>query len=106
MSVDLLVLMVGMLPSKGTSDLGKKLFLEFGDNRFIQVKDEHYHSNETNQGGVFVAGTATAPMNISDSISHARAAAAAVDEFLKKAGHDAFAVKTESKVLEKVYQEK
>jgi len=106
MNVDLLVLMVGMLPSKGTSDLGKKLSLEFGDNRFIQVKDEHYHSNETNQRGVFVAGTATAPMNISDSISHARAAAAAVDEYLKIADHETFTVKSESKVLENAYQEK
>lgn len=106
MNVDLLVLMVGMLPSKGTSDLGKKLFLEFGDNRFIQVKDEHYKSNETIQDAIFVAGTATAPMNISDTISHARAAAVAVDEYLKKADQLSLSKKMSTNVLENTLHEK
>lgn len=106
MNVDLLVLMVGMLPSKGTTELGKKFGLEFGMNRFLKVRDEHYQSNETNQEGIFVAGSASAPMNISDTISHARAAATAVDHYLKTADHDGFTEKPDIRKLEKSLQEK
>lgn len=106
MNVDLLVLMVGMLPSKGTTVIGKKTGLDFGMNRFLKVKDEHYHANETNQEGIFVAGSASAPMNISDTISHARAAATAVDHYLKTTDHERFSEKNNIRNLEKALHEK
>jgi len=82
MNVDLLVLLVGMLPSKETTLLGQKMALNFEQNGFIKGKDAHCHSNLTNEEGVFIAGTSSGPMNITDSISHARAAAMEVDQFL------------------------
>jgi len=82
MNVDLLVLLVGMLPSKETTHLGQKMALNFEQNGFIKGKDAHCHSNLTNEEGVFIAGTSSGPMNITDSISHARAAAMEVDQFL------------------------
>lgn len=82
MNVDLLILLVGMLPSKETTLLGQKMALDFEKNGFIKGKDAHCHSNLTNEEGVFIAGTSSGPMNITDSISHARAAAMEVDQFL------------------------
>jgi heterodisulfide reductase subunit A len=84
MNVDLLVLMVGMLPSKDTAEIAGKLALKIGVNGFFKTWDKHYHTNLTTQKGVFIAGTATAPMNITDTISHARAAATEVDKYLKE----------------------
>lgn len=83
MNVDLLVLLIGMIPSKETSHLGEKLGLNFEKNGFIMGKDSHCHSNLTNEEGVFIAGTSGGPMNITDTISHARSAAMEVDQYLK-----------------------
>ena len=82
MNVDLLVLLIGMVPSKTTTKLGKRMGLNFEKNGFIMANDSHYHSNFTNEEGVFIAGTSGGPMNITDTISHARAAALEVDQFL------------------------
>ncbi len=84
LNVDLLVLLIGMLPSEDTSQLGKKLMLNTEKNGFIMGKDPHCHSNLTNKEGVFLAGTSCGPMNITDTINHARAAALEVDQYLKQ----------------------
>jgi heterodisulfide reductase subunit A len=84
MNVDLLVLLIGMIPSKETTKLGEKMTLHFQQNGFIMAKDTHYHSNLTNKAGVFIAGTSGGPMNITDTISHARSAAMEVDQYLKQ----------------------
>ena len=41
-------------------------------------------SNRSNLEGLFYAGTCTAPMNITETISHARAAVTEVVDYLKK----------------------
>ena len=84
MNVDLLVLMVGMLPSKDTKQIAGQLDLKTGVNGFFKAWDDHYQTNLTSQKGIFIAGSATAPMNITDTISHARAAATEVDKYLKE----------------------
>jgi heterodisulfide reductase subunit A len=64
MNLDLLILMAGMEMSAST--------------------DHHYGSNRSNLSGLFYAGTCTAPMNITETISHARAAVTEVVDYLKK----------------------
>ncbi|MCK7537710.1 MAG: hypothetical protein MZV63_45535 [Marinilabiliales bacterium] len=44
--------------------------------------DHHYGNNLSHVKGVFYAGTCTAPMNITDTISHARAAVAETVRYL------------------------
>ncbi|HUS86771.1 MAG TPA: FAD-dependent oxidoreductase [Bacteroidales bacterium] len=83
MEVDLLVLMVGMENSTDGLKTGKKFGLKTGINGFFEVADNHYGTNISNVEGIFYAGTCTAPMNITDTISHARAAAVEIDEYLK-----------------------
>ncbi|MFZ0281414.1 MAG: FAD-dependent oxidoreductase [Bacteroidales bacterium] len=82
--LDMLVLMAGMEMSEGGGILAAASELKTGENRFFSPVDHHYANNISNVKGVFYAGTATAPMNITETISHARAAAAEVVNYLGK----------------------
>jgi len=57
--------------------------LRTGENRFFTAADNHTGSNISNVEGIFYAGTCTAPMNITETISHARAAVVEVMDWLK-----------------------
>jgi heterodisulfide reductase subunit A-like polyferredoxin len=57
--------------------------LETGENKYFVSADHHFGSNISNVEGVFYAGTCIAPMNITDTISHARSAVTEVTEYLK-----------------------
>ena len=87
MELDLLVLMAGMEMSAGGKNLADLVKLNRGENRFFESADHHFGSNTGNVEGVFYAGTCTAPMNITETISHARSAVAEVTEYLKSKGN-------------------
>jgi len=82
MELDMLVLMAGMEISDGGKKIGKILGLKTGENRFFQSRDNHFGSNLSNVEGVFYAGTCTAPMNVTETISHARSAVSDVIDYL------------------------
>ncbi|MCD4770622.1 MAG: FAD-dependent oxidoreductase [Bacteroidales bacterium] len=84
MEVDMLVLMVGMQNAKAGLTLQEKFGIETGVNGFFKIKDNHYGNNLSDVDGLFYAGTCTAPMNITDTISHARSAAVEITEYLNK----------------------
>jgi len=86
MSVDLLVLLVGFVPSEGTIRIGKMLGVDFSDDGFIKTADEHTLSNVSSVSGVFLAGTCVGPRTITNTIVDARAGAAAVASYLQ--GYD------------------
>lgn len=86
MELDMLVLMAGMEMSHDGAMLADNSQLKRGDNRFLAPADHHFGSNKSNIKGVFYAGTCTAPMNITETISHARAAVADVVDYLKSEG--------------------
>jgi heterodisulfide reductase subunit A len=83
MNLDLLVLMAGMEMSEGGKKIAGLAGLKTGENRFFAATDHHYGSNRSNLSGLFYAGTCTAPMNITETISHARAAVTEVMDYLK-----------------------
>lgn len=83
MELDLLVLMAGMEMAQGGRSVAELAGLSTGDNRYFAPGDHHFGTNISNIEGVFYAGTCTAPMNITETISHARAAVAEVAEYLK-----------------------
>jgi heterodisulfide reductase subunit A2 len=83
MKLDMLVLMAGMEMSEGGKTLAELSGLKTGENRFFSAVDNHTGSNKSNVEGVFYAGTCTAPMNITETISHARAAVVEVIDYLK-----------------------
>jgi heterodisulfide reductase subunit A len=82
MKLDLLVLMAGMEMSEGGKKIAGISGLHTGENRFFAPIDNHFASNKSNIEGVFYAGTCTAPMNITETISHARAAVVEVIDYL------------------------
>ena len=84
MNLDMLVLMAGMEMSEGGKNVAGLAGLNTGENRFFAATDHHYGSNRSNLSGLFYAGTCTAPMNITETISHARAAVTEVVDYLKK----------------------
>jgi heterodisulfide reductase subunit A len=83
MELDMLVLMAGMEMSEGGKKFAGISGLKTGENKFFDPLDHHYGSNKSNEKGIYYAGTCTAPMNITETISHARAAVAEVLEYLK-----------------------
>ena len=83
MKLDLLILMAGMEMSEGGRKIAVLAGLNTGENRFFAAADPHYGSNRSNIEGLFYAGTCTAPMNITETISHARAAVTEVVDYLK-----------------------
>jgi heterodisulfide reductase subunit A2 len=82
MKLDMLVLMAGMEMSEGGSKFAGLSGLTTGENRFFAAADNHSGANKSNIDGIFYAGTCTAPMNITETISHARAAAIEVIDYL------------------------
>lgn len=81
-SVDMVVLMVGMSPLPSTEKLLKNLELMPNNDGFVQVKDYHLEPTHTKAEGVFVAGACTGPNNITDSVNAAHSAALEVHKYL------------------------
>lgn len=85
MTLDLMVLMVGMEASDGSRNLAGQLGLELAPNGFIRVKDPHYATNQTNVEGIFIAGCSSSPMNLTDTLTDARSAAITIQQYLESA---------------------
>jgi heterodisulfide reductase subunit A len=79
---DLVVLSVGVLPENGIIRSFKGEVPELDPYHFIRQVDPMLSPSLTSVAGVFVAGTAAAPMDIPDSILSAGAAASEVAAYL------------------------
>lgn len=82
MTLDLMVLMVGMEASEGSRQTANQLNLQLAPNGFIQPRDPHYGNNLTNVDGIFVAGCGSAPMNLTDTLADARSASIHIMRYL------------------------
>jgi len=82
MTVDLLILLVGFIPSPETIKIAGMLGLETGEDGFLQPLDEHLAANSTSVPGVFVSGAVKGPVSIEKTIADARAAAIQVLKYL------------------------
>ncbi len=83
MTLDMMILLVGMESSEGTRQTAGELGLNLAPNGFIQPQDPHYRNNFTNVEGVFVAGCGSAPMNLTDTLADARSAASCITAYVK-----------------------
>jgi heterodisulfide reductase subunit A len=84
MNVDLLVLLVGMEAGKGTASAAATCGIGCEESGFLKTTDSFLKSNFSEQEGIFLAGSCTAPMTINDTILHARSAAQEVNSWLGK----------------------
>lgn len=73
MKVDLSVLASGIVPSSGVEDLARKLSVELDEYKFFKVND--LCPTDTTREGIFVCGCCAGPMDISESVIMASAAA-------------------------------
>ena len=79
---DMVVLSVGVLPNTDAAGIFREQKLEFDHLNFVGQKDPLASPAETNIKGVFVAGTASGPMDIPDSILSAGAASSEAMRYL------------------------
>lgn len=81
---DLAVLSVGILPNKLPANVFSNVDVELDDFGFIRQTDELANPSKTSVDGVFVAGTASGPMDIPDSIVSAGAASSETASYLRR----------------------
>lgn len=76
LSLEMLVLMVGMVPSSGTRLLGKKMDLISDEDHFIAENTNVYIAqNSSAKGKLFVAGTAKGPLTVKETLADAKSVA-------------------------------
>ncbi|MBI3363086.1 MAG: CoB--CoM heterodisulfide reductase iron-sulfur subunit A family protein [Chloroflexi bacterium] len=73
--MDVVVLAVGMEPSRGTKDVSKILGLKQNKYNFIEVPHGGLDPTATSVPGIFVAGAAAGPKDLDDTMAMAGAAA-------------------------------
>ncbi|HOI13104.1 MAG TPA: CoB--CoM heterodisulfide reductase iron-sulfur subunit A family protein [Methanoculleus sp.] len=72
---DLVVLSVGLEPAGGAGEIGRMLGLPQDESGFFAITDQKVGPVLTVKPGIYVAGTATAPRDIPDSVAMGGAAA-------------------------------
>jgi heterodisulfide reductase subunit A2 len=82
-TVDLLVLMSGMVSPPVVVKMRDSLGLIKDEDGFLKPVDAHLQANVSELPGLFMAGTASGPKTITDTMTDARSAALAIDEYLK-----------------------
>jgi heterodisulfide reductase subunit A-like polyferredoxin len=78
------ILSVGVLPNTDTTTFFPEKRLELDPFSFINQADPLANPSKTSIEGVFVAGTASGPMDIPDSILSAGSASAEAISYLNK----------------------
>jgi heterodisulfide reductase subunit A len=86
LEVDLVVLAVALLPSRGAGELAEILGIELDEDGFFKVKDKLYSPVDTNVPGIFVCGYGKRPMDITDAVIDASGASARAAEFVAAMG--------------------
>jgi heterodisulfide reductase subunit A len=82
-TVDMLVLMVGMEPSTATKQLSKQNNVD-GVYGFAKASGSFLYDNQTERDGLFLAGTCKRPLNIPETLADARAAALQIMEYMQE----------------------
>jgi heterodisulfide reductase subunit A len=83
--MDMVILSVGMEPSKGTREIARILGLKQNKYGFIEVPHEGVDPVATSVPGIFVAGAAAGPKDLDDTIAMAGAAAMKAVATVRKA---------------------
>jgi heterodisulfide reductase subunit A len=84
MNVDMVILMVGMVPSANSNHIKNILKLKTAaDDGFFSPADKHYESLKTDMPGIFIAGACSGPKTMENTINEARAVSIQIAEYLK-----------------------
>jgi heterodisulfide reductase subunit A2 len=75
---DMVVLAVGLIPSKGTEEISRMLGIQRDADGWFSELDYNGSPTDTDKGGIYVAGMCQAPKDIPDTVAQASAVAAGV----------------------------
>ena len=81
-TLDLLVLMSGIVCNKQAVNTASLVQVKTDSDGFLKSKDNILNIIETDSKGVFLAGTATGPKTVPETVAEARAAALAIHNYL------------------------
>ena len=84
MTVDMLVLLVGMSANYDNQKLAASAGLALAPNGYFKACDAFLGVVRSEREGIFFAGTATAPKSLADTLAEASLTASAVDAYLKE----------------------
>jgi heterodisulfide reductase subunit A len=76
--VDMVVLAVGLVPSKGAEEISRMLGVQRDKDGWFSELDYNGSPTDTDKGGIYVAGMCQAPKDIPDTVAQASAVAAGV----------------------------
>lgn len=83
MTVDMLVLLVGMCANYENEDIASSAGLTLVQNGYFRAQDSFLGAVCSEREGIFFAGAATAPKSLADSLAEASLTASKVDEYLR-----------------------
>lgn len=83
-NLDLLVLMAGMRPSVAGRRVGDLLEMPVEDDGYFAVREGIVSGQRSPHPGIFLAGAATGPKTLPDTLADARAAAVLIDQYLSE----------------------
>jgi heterodisulfide reductase subunit A2 len=81
-NADLVVLLVGYVPSKSCNSLSKMLYISCEKDGFFAPCDTHTDRNFTGSPGIFIAGACTGPKNLEATLADARSASITIHKYL------------------------
>lgn len=82
MTVDMVILLVGMEPCSNNKQLLQKNSIELDENGFLKSANMHQYRNRTTHEGIFMAGSCICPMAVNETLENARSAVFEVLNFL------------------------
>ena len=82
MTVDMLVLLVGMSPNYENEELSASSGLALAPNGYFRANDSFLGAVRSNIDGIFYVGAATAPKSLADTLAEASMTASAVAEYV------------------------
>jgi heterodisulfide reductase subunit A len=83
MTVDMLVLLVGMSANYENKNLAQSAGIPLAPNGYFRVQDSFLGSVTCEREGIFFAGAATAPKSLADTLAEASLTASAVCNYIK-----------------------
>ena len=83
-SLDLLVLMAGMVCNPRTTEIARMIHADIDTDGFLRSKNNIYNIMESDRPGIFLAGTCTGTKTVPETVAEARAAVLSIHNYLSK----------------------
>lgn len=83
-SLDLLVLMAGMVCNPKTTEIARMIHADIDTDGFLRSKNNIYNIMESDRPGIFLAGTCTGTKTVPETVAEARAAVLSIHNYLSR----------------------